>query len=184
VLFLMLATFIQGLFFIYGFYSWQKYFLDLLHHNLVWVSGVIAALIGLTQILGNALVKPILTRFKNRANILITFILLQSVVIIGAALTTNFFVAVGLYLVFTVSFGCMMPIKASWLNSRIPSEQRATLISLDSNFSDIGGTIGQLGLGYISQAISIPFAWLLGGATQLIGAPLISLAKHHEEADE
>ena len=139
VLLLMLSTFVQGLFFIYGFYSWQKYFLDLLHMNLVWVAGVIAAL------------------------------------------TTNFFVAVALYLVFTAAFGCMTPIKASWLNSRIPSEQRATLISMDSNFSDVGGTIGQLGLGYISQAISIPFAWLLGGAVQLAGWPLIYAAKRREK---
>jgi len=52
---------------------------------------------------------------------------------------------------------------------------------MDSNFSDVGGTIGQLGLGYISQAISIPFAWLLGGAVQLAGWPLIYAAKRREK---
>ena len=38
VRFIMLATLVQGIFFIYGFYSWQKYFLDLLGQDLVWVT--------------------------------------------------------------------------------------------------------------------------------------------------
>jgi MFS family permease len=51
---IMLATLVQGVVCIYGFESWQKYFLGLLGRDLVWVAGVIAALIGLTQVLGNA----------------------------------------------------------------------------------------------------------------------------------
>ena len=58
----MFASLVQGVFFMYGFYSWQKYFLDLLGQDLVWVTGVIAALVGLTQILGNALVGRITAR--------------------------------------------------------------------------------------------------------------------------
>ena len=56
VRFIMFASLVQGVFFMYGFYSWQKYFLDLLGKDLVWVTGVIAALVGLTQIFGNMLV--------------------------------------------------------------------------------------------------------------------------------
>jgi hypothetical protein len=74
----------------------------------------------------------------------------------------------------------MAPIKASWLNSRIPSKQRATLLSMDSLSSDAGGTVGQLGFGYLSQAISIPFAWFLGGMVQLFGVPLIWLANKND----
>ena len=62
VRFIMFASLVQGVFFMYGFYSWQKYFLDLLGSDLVWVTGVIAALVGLTQILGNMLVGRITAR--------------------------------------------------------------------------------------------------------------------------
>ena len=62
VRFIMFASLVQGVFFMYGFYSWQKYFLDLLGRDLVWVTGVIAALVGLTQILGNLLVGRIMAR--------------------------------------------------------------------------------------------------------------------------
>ena len=64
--FIMFASLIQGVFFMYGFYSWQKYFLDLLGKDLVWVTGVIAALVGLTQIFGNALVGRITARVPDR----------------------------------------------------------------------------------------------------------------------
>src|SRR2546430_12494597 len=39
----MFASLVNMSFMIFGFYSWQRYFLDLLGRNLVWVSGLIAA---------------------------------------------------------------------------------------------------------------------------------------------
>ncbi len=178
--YLMFATFAQSLFFIYGFYSWQKYFLDLLNQNLVWVSGVIAALIGLSQILGNLLVKKATEIVKERASLIKILIFIQAVAIIGAAIAGDFYLAVGLYILATTAFGILGPVKATWFNSVIPSSERATLISLDALFADGGGTIGQLGFGYMSKAISIPFAWLVGGIVQLAGIPAIAMAKKNE----
>ena len=66
-----------------------------------------------------------------------------------------------------------MPVKQGWLNARIPSEERATIISLDALFGDGGMTVGQVGLGYLSQAVSIPSAWLVGGLTQAAALPLL-----------
>ena len=165
--FIMFASLVQGVFFMYGFYSWQKYFLDLLGKDLVWVTGVIAALVGLTQILGNLLVGRITARVPDRGLILMVCSGVTTVAVIGAALVQQFWVAVPLYLVSTIAFGISMPVKQGWLNSRIPSEQRATIISLDALFGDGGSTVGQVGLGWVSQAVSIPFAWLLGGALQV-----------------
>jgi hypothetical protein len=44
---------VANTFMMFGFYSWQRYFLDLLGKELVWVNGVVAALVGLASILGN-----------------------------------------------------------------------------------------------------------------------------------
>jgi MFS family permease len=183
VRFIMLATLVQGVFFMYGFYSWQKYFLDLLGRDLVWVTGVIAALVGLTQILGNALVGRITTRVSDRGLILMVCTGVSTVAIIGAALVQQFWVAVPLYLVSAASFGISMPVKQGWLNARIPSEQRATIISLDALFGDGGSTVGQIGLGWLSQAFSIPVAWLVGGAVQAIGVPLLGAARRAERTE-
>ena len=43
---LMLAAAVANTFMMFGFYSWQRYFLDLLGKELVWVNGVVAALVG------------------------------------------------------------------------------------------------------------------------------------------
>ena len=101
---------------------------------------------------------------------------------IGAALIGNFWVAVPLYLASTFSWGLYIPIKQGWINDRIPSSERATIISLDALFGDAGNTGGQLGLGYLSTAVSIPFAWLVGGAVQALGMPLLAAARRAERA--
>ena len=43
---LMLAAAVANTFMMFGFYSWQRYFLDLLGKELVWVNGVVAAAVG------------------------------------------------------------------------------------------------------------------------------------------
>ena len=88
-----------------------------------------------------------------------------------------------LYLVSCIAFGISMPVKQGWLNSRIPSEQRATIISLDALFGDGGSTVGQVGLGWLSQAVSIPFAWLVGGVVQAASVPLLGVARRAERAE-
>jgi MFS family permease len=102
--------------------------------------------------------------------------------VIGAALVQQFWIAVPLYLVSTVAFGIAMPVKQGWLNAHIPSEERATIISLDALFGDAGSTVGQVGLGWLSQAVSIPAAWLVGGLTQAVGVPLLAVARRAEKA--
>jgi MFS family permease len=183
VRFIMFASLVQCVFFMYGFYSWQKYFLDLLGSDLVWVTGVIAALVGLTQIFGNMLVGRITARVPDRGLILMVCAGVTTVTVIGAALVQQFWVAVPLYLVSTIAFGISVPVKQGWLNARIPSQQRATIISLDALFGDGGSTVGQVGLGWLSQTVSIPFAWLVGGLTQVIGVPLLGVARRAERAE-
>src|SRR3989454_6212026 len=63
----MFASLVSMSFMIFGFYSWQRYFLDLLGRNLVWVDGVISALVGLGLIVGNALVAPLSRVVRTRA---------------------------------------------------------------------------------------------------------------------
>jgi MFS family permease len=180
---LMSSTFVVGVFAMYGFYSWQKYFLDLLNRNLIWVAGVIAAVVGLCQIAGNMLVGPSMRHLRSRSTILVSAFVVQAAGIVVAATARSFWISVPFYLVSTIAWGLMLPVKQSWMNNRIPSEQRATLISLDSLFGDAGGTIGQVGLGYASQAVSIPFAWLFGGLFQLTGIPIIMGARRAEEGE-
>jgi hypothetical protein len=123
----------------------------------------------------------VIARWPDRGLILMVCTGVTTVTVIGAALIQNFWVAVPLYLVSTVAFGISLPVKQGWLNARIPSQQRATIISLDALFGDGGSTVGQVGLGWLSQTFSIPFAWLVGGLVQGIGVPLLGVARKAEK---
>src|SRR5262245_21321172 len=54
---LIIAAFIHSIFMAWGFYAWQPYFLELLGQDLIWVAGVVAALIALATMVGNSLVE-------------------------------------------------------------------------------------------------------------------------------
>ncbi len=193
---LMFVSLIQGLFFIYGFYSTQRYFLDLLDKELVWVVGAVSALFGLTSIAGNALVGTVMRSSGGRRN---PARVLGLLAVIGAALVglvglvgilsptaargiVPFAIAVGFYLLFGIVFGIAGPIRQGYINDHIPSEQRATVLSLDSFFLDVGGVLGQSGLGYLSRAATIPVAWVTSGVILLLGYPLYRQAERADAA--
>jgi MFS family permease len=181
---LMLAGCVQGLFGMYGFYSWQRYFLDLLGRDLIWVSGLIAAAVGLAGAAGSALVRPLMVRRPRRSSVLMWTVAATSVCIVLAGIVRVFWVAVPLYIVACVLGGIGSPVRSAWLNACIPSEQRATLISLDSLFGEAGGTAGQLGLGYVSRVASIGTAWVIGGIVQIGSLPFLGLARHRGPASD
>jgi len=77
----MLASLVSMSFMIFGFYSWQRYFLDLLGRDLVWVDGVISSLVGLSLIAGNALVAPLSRVVRTRTGILMLSIVITTVLL-------------------------------------------------------------------------------------------------------
>ena len=176
----MLASLVAMSFMIFGFYSWQRYFLDLLGQNLVWVDGVISSLVGLSLIAGNALVVPLSRVMRTRAGVLMLSVAVQAATAVACGLFTNFYAVASLYLLYGVALGVAIPVKQAYLNAHIPSAQRATIISLDSMFANVGGVLGQSGWGWLARVRSIGQAWAYAGATLLLGLPLYWLARRRE----
>lgn len=179
----MLASFIEGCFFIFGWYSWQRYFLDLLAMELVWVAGIVAALMSFSMILGNTLVGRFSTDTSRRPAIIAINTVVRASVILSVGLLGAlsppeargvglFSVVALLYLVYGLSFGISQPIRMALVNRHIHSAQRATVLSVDSFFNESGGVVGQTGLGFLSRKISIASAWVVGGAILFLGYPL------------
>ena len=183
----MLASLVNMSFMIFGFYSWQRYFLDLLGRDLVWVSGLIAALLSLSMILGNALVRPLSRVIRTRTGLLAMSTAVQAVAVVACGVIglydvpIRFFVVVALYLVYGVALGTMGPVKQGYLNAHIPSAQRATIISLDALFADAGGVAGQSGWGYLAKMRSIGEAWMFSGMTVILGVPLYWIARRNDQ---
>ena len=98
----------------------------------------------------------------------------------GAGSPDRFYVVVALYLVYGLAIGVAMPVKQAYLNAHIPSAQRATIISLDSMFANVGGVLGQSGWGWLARVRSIGDAWAWSGVTLLFGLPLYWLARRND----
>jgi len=177
----MLASLVSMSFMIFGFYSWQRYFLDLLGRNLVWVDGVISSLVGLSLIAGNALVGPLSRVVRTRTGLLMLSVAVQAALVVACGLLTDFYVVVALYLLYGVAIGLAMPVKQAYLNAHIPSAQRATILSLDSMFGNLGGVIGQGAWGRMAKVRSIGMAWAYSGLTLLLGIPLYWIARRSDK---
>ena len=181
---LMVVSFVQMGFFSWAWYAWQPYFLDLLGSDAVWVAGVIAALFSVASICGNALVGRIERLGGLRTTRLIAASAVLSTAMIATGAIQEFWIAVPVFLLGGVASGVIMPLKQTYLHGVIPSEQRATIVSFDNLLGSTGAIGGQAGLGALSQAQSIPTAYVTGGLATLVSIPaLVRLRRLRHRAD-
>ena len=191
---LLFVSLVGGVFYMFAFYSWQPFVLQLLGRNAVWLLGLVQAGIAAVGIAGNALVKPIMRtgacrRHPGRVLAVASLISALLVLAIGAVgvLTKQpgvvpAAIAIVLWLLWGVVFGVAGPVRQGYINENIPSEQRATVLSLDAFFGDVGGGAGQPALGWISQQASIAAGWLVGGVILLLTVPLYLWSERAERA--
>lgn len=183
---LFFVSLLQGVFFLYAFYSMQPYFLQLLRRDLVWVAAAVTAGSSVMGILGNSLVKRVMAGpdGRRRAGRVLAWLtaaqglLALAVASVGIFVPASargiavFLLATALWLVFGLLMGIGGPIRQSFLNEQIPSARRATVLSVDAFFADIGGTAGQPTLGYLAKVTSIPLGWAVGAVALLVSTPL------------
>ena len=171
---LMLASMVQAFFFAWGYHSWQPYFLGLLQReDAIWIAGIIAALIAVSMMIGNALVGWLGGKFRLRTSLLIGGTLLIALAAVAVGLANNFYLAVGLYLLTGVAFGIIGPTRMACMHKMIPSEQRATIISFDSLVGNVGSVGGQVGLGYLARQQSLGMGYITGGLVTLLSLPIL-----------
>ena len=171
---LMMGSFIAWGFAMWAWYAWQPYFLDLLGQNLVWVSGVIAALFSLAGIAGNALVGRVARPGMRRTTILIVGSALSTALYVGTGAIQVFWIAVPLFLLASLVGGILLPVRQSFFHGLIPSDQRATLVSFDSLVGSVGSIGGQTGLGWLSQERSIAAGFVIGGLVTVLEIPILT----------
>ena len=177
-------TMIQMGIFTWVFYAWPPYFLDLLASDAVWVAGFVAGGVAVSMIVGNALVEA-LTRFvRRRTTLLLWASAVQGVAILLTGFADSFWTAMPALLVATGTMGVISPVKQSYLNQRIPAQERATVLSIDSMSGSIGAVATQVGLGRVADAGSFSAAFVVAGFVSLIAlAPLRALRGYHDAAD-
>jgi MFS family permease len=136
--------------------------------------GFIFAGISLSIALGALLSKRIRNRMRHPTSSLIVAQMAIGVGIIGTVLVPGIYLVLLIFLAHEFARGVYRPLKDAYLNSHIPSAERATLLSFDSMGTRLGGMIGLLMSGYLAQSVSIPSAWIISGSILIIGTVLVA----------
>jgi len=178
---LMLAAPFSGGVGIYAFYAMQPHLLDLYGRgNSYAIAGLAAAIVAGMQIVGGYLVPHARKVFDRR-----TSFLLFGTVVSGSALallgvTSSFWVSLALLSIWALVFASAMPIRQAFINGLIPSEQRATILSLDNLLSSSGGVVVQPALGRVADAWGYPTSYLVSAGIELMALPLILLTRREK----
>lgn len=169
----------------YAFYALQPYLLQLYGNPKAYsIAGLAAAIVAGAQIIGGFLVPVIRRKFKKRTSILISGMVVSALMLLMIGLSTNFYIVVGLVIIWAMIFAITSPVRQAYLNGEIPSKQRATVLSFDSLINSSGGVISQPLLGKAADAYSYGTTYLICSIIQLAGIPLAFMARRqHAKSD-
>jgi MFS family permease len=163
---------------IYTFYALQPYLLGLYGNPKAYtIAGLAAAIVAGAQIVGGYLAPRFRRLFRKRTTALIIGAVLNAAILGALGLTHAFWLALVLLTGWAMVFAAEMPIRQAYLNDMIPSRQRATVLSFASSMGSSGGVVIQPALGKAADAYSYATSLVVGGAIQLVSAPLLYLSR-------
>ena len=175
---LMLAALFAGGVTGYAFYALQPYLLQLYGDpHAFGVAGLAASIVAGTQMLAGLLAPHLRRLFRRRTEALVAMYLAGACCLAGLGLTSSFPVAVGLLVVWGFAFSVGMPLRQTYINGIIPTEQRATVLSLDMLMSSAGGVVAQPALGRVADVSGYPLSYVISGAIQSVALPFLVLAR-------
>src|ERR1700694_259512 len=173
---LMIESLFTGGVGIYGFYALQPYLLQLYGDRRAYViAGLAAAIVAGSQILGGLAAPRIRRRFRRRTSALIATATLGVVVLGLMGILQNFWVVIGLVVIWSLMFAASMPIRQTYMNGMIPSRQRATILSFDSLMGSAGGVWAQPVLGRVGDVWGYGPSYVVGAAISAIAVPALAL---------
>lgn len=128
-------------------------------HRLGWI----AAALNLAGLLGSAGLPRLLARARRSTVLAAAACWRAATLALAAAAGAVSPLLAGLVLQ-EVAFGLTEPVLAGWTNEHVPSERRATLLSVRSTFFTLGGAAGLVAIGLVGRAAGVPAAWAVSAA--------------------
>lgn len=162
---------------IYAFYALQPYLLKLYGNPTAYsIAGLAAAIIAGAQIVGGLSVPYIRKLFKTRTLLMFTGAVITTCLLLCIGLTSKFWIVIGLIAVWALIMAATLPVRGAYLNSLIPSQQRATVLSFDSMVSSTGGVVFQPVLGKVADVWNYSTSYMVSGVITIAAWPFILLA--------
>ena len=181
----MVAGFCTGGIDIFAFYALQPYLLELYGDPSAFgVAGLAAAIVAGTQMIAGLIVPRLRRFFGRRTHVLIATSVIACACLAGLGLTSSFAAAIGLLVVWGLTFSIRMPIRQAYLNGIIPSQQRATVLSFDSLMGSAGGAIAQPALGRVADVSAYATAYVVSAGLQLTALPFLLLARRERASSD
>ncbi len=175
---LMLSGFFNGGVGIFAFYAMQPYLLQLYGESAGYaIAGIAAAIVAGAQIVGGLLVPFAGRLFKKRTSLLIVGVVISTSALFLMGIAGNFWVVLFLLAAWSIVFAATGPIRQSYVNGIVPSEQRATVLSADNLVASAGGVVSQPGLGKVAEVWGYPASYLGSAAFQVLALPFLILGK-------
>ena len=174
----MLAAPFTGGVMIYAFYAAQPYLLQLYGNERAYgVAGLAAAIFAGAQIVGGLIVPHIRRLFRRRTSVLVAGTSVSVVVLAVVGFVPNFWTVIALLAVWALMAAAMQPVRQSYLNGLIASEERATVLSFDSLLGSGGAVVIQPLLGRAADVWGYPASYICSAAIQALAAPFFWLAR-------
>ena len=170
---------------IYVFYALQPYLLELYGDPEAYgVAGLVAAIVAGSQIVGGIAAPWIRRLFHRRTSALLAATAASTVTLALIGLFDDFWVVIALIVVWGLLFAASTPIRQTYLNGLIPSEQRASILSFDSLIGSSGGVVVQPVLGRAADVWSYGTSYVIGAAISATALPFILWSRRQDmEAD-
>ena len=178
---LMLAALFAGGIDIFAFYALQPYLLELWGDRKAFgIAGLAAAIVAGSEMAAGFLVPYARRLFTRRTHALIMSTALGAVCLTLMGVFSSFWVAIGLLVVWGLTFSIATPIRQAYINGLIPTQQRATMLSFDNLMASAGGVATQPALGRAADVWGYPTAYVLCGVIQLAALPFLLLARREK----
>lgn len=175
---LMLAAPFTGGVGVYAFYALQPYLLELYGDpDAFGIAGLAAAIVAGAQVLGGLLVPAVRRAFKRRTDVLVVSSVVSVLALLAIGLTSSFWVAIALLVLWALSFSAAAPMRQAYVNGLIESDQRATVLSFDALMASSGGVAAQPALGRAADVWSYSASYVMSAAIQVVAVPFVLLAR-------
>ena len=175
---LMIESLFTGGVGIYGFYALQPYLLQLYGDRRAYlIAGLAAAIVAGAQIVGGIAAPHLRRLFRRRTSALIATATVGVVVLGLMGVLQNFWVVIGLVVIWSLIFAASMPIRQTYMNGMIPSRQRATILSFDSLMGSTGGVWAQPLLGRVADVWGYGASYVVAAGISAIAVPALALSR-------
>lgn len=137
----------------------------------VWIIGWLWSLFAIGRMLGAEAVARARNEEGSRAVPLSTMLVASGVLLFAAGSAgarPNLVMAI--LFVMNLCAGAIQPLAQSWFNEEVAAEQRATLLSFNSTFATLGGSLGLLLGGWVADQFGIGGGWHLSALILLASA--------------